>query len=47
MLAQEQMGMKWVWINLGQKLGKVVSNWGNELPPKQEGRKQVSVEDGM
>lgn len=28
------------------EIGKVVSNWGNELPPKQEGRIQVSAEDG-
>lgn len=28
-------------------IGKVVSNWGNELPPKQEGRKQVLSEDGV
>lgn len=26
-------------------IGKVVSNWDNELSPKQEGRKQVLTED--
>lgn len=28
-------------------IGKVVRNWGNELPPQQEGRKQVLTEDGV
>lgn len=28
-------------------IGKVVSNWGKELPPKQEGRKQLLTEDGV
>lgn len=28
-------------------IGKVVSNWGNELPPKQERRKEVLTKEGV